>query len=119
MKIFQIQRTDDLLFSKGGIYSQRWSKKGKNWNGLVAIANHLVQFTKVPDTWIVIEYNIEDDKVSITKTPATQMYAEIKERSRKRNAKQVERRAKEELERLEKRKVELERELKHIHKQLG
>lgn len=117
MKIFKIQRTDDLLFSKGGT-NVTWSKIGKNWNNPTAIANHLVQFTIIPDTWIVIEYDIEDDAVHVTKTSAAQMYAEIKERSRKRNAKRIERFAEWQLEVMKRRQVELEKELEIIRRKV-
>lgn len=43
MNVFKIRRKADGLFSTGGI-EPRWDKKGKTWNGIGQLKNHLNQF---------------------------------------------------------------------------
>lgn len=73
IKIFKITDTKTGLFSSGGI-GPGWSKRGKTWNNIGHVKNHLRQFignfrkypeqgwkseyewiNKIPDSWMVVE----------------------------------------------------------------
>lgn len=64
-KIYKIRDKETRLFSKGGdladrpnLVKYRWSKKGKTWNSIGALKNHLNFFKKIPDTWEIIVYEV-------------------------------------------------------------
>ncbi len=45
-KAYKIRRRSDRLFSTGGLYLIRFEEKGKTWNNLAALTNHLTMVLK-------------------------------------------------------------------------
>jgi len=65
---YKIRDTKTGMFSKGGSWPCQWSKKGKTWNSIGALRNHLRLIIDdgrypsmnrpIPETWEVVEINV-------------------------------------------------------------
>jgi hypothetical protein len=68
VKVYRILDTKTGLFSKGSSYAnvslRRWSKRGKVWNSIGSLKNHLNLYKKIPEHWTVVEYEIEEVEAS-------------------------------------------------------
>jgi hypothetical protein len=54
VRFYKIGHITTGLFSNGGTHS-KWTRKGKVWQGLGPLKNHLAQFKHIPSEWIVME----------------------------------------------------------------
>ena len=72
MKIFRIKDRNTELFSTGGSYAPKFTKRGKIWQTEQAVSAHLHQYIKkastyyntpesnnIPENWILIIYDFD------------------------------------------------------------
>lgn len=71
--IYKIRHKVTGLWSLGGANGDRWNKKGKTWNGLGPLKNHLRLYITggfylnrpIPEEWEVLSYTIIVDSNQI------------------------------------------------------
>jgi phage terminase large subunit len=52
-RLYKIVHSVTGLYSNGGTHS-KWTRKGKVWQGIGPLKNHLAQFKAIPADWVVV-----------------------------------------------------------------